>query len=459
MASLFLLIAALVLRRAGMGPWVAPDSLGASWICLLVGAGTLGPALLSAVAGLAPGRRPGGHAAWSRSARRARWVGTIACAWLALCILGLGWLDLVRDVVGDLVLVDEALALAPAIAAMVLAWWLHSAYALPGADRRQRAGFVVMQARVHWPLFLVPAALVLGSQEVVDRLVPAGTALGEWIAFIVAIAALLLSPAAVMPLLATAPLPSPDHRSTAIESLFRRDSGGVRVRGVRIWRTGGTLLNALALGILPWCRWVLLSDALVESLSGDEAVAVAGHEAAHFRHHHAAWLAGSLVGGFGCAALGMGALLEWVSPLLPPSPWIDWTATALLVAAAVAFFGVVSRTCERQADADSVRTLSPGDRVDPSAVAAMRRALAVVAFSNGIPPHRRSFRHGSIASRRRRLESIAGLPKRVLPIDRRMRVARLLVILAVLVTIASMAVPAPGDSEAARIIHAMESPP
>ncbi|MBM4112753.1 MAG: hypothetical protein FJ253_05170 [Phycisphaerae bacterium] len=477
MASLFLLIAALVLSRAGAGPLVDPRELGAGTIAALTLSGTIGLALLAAIPGQLPHLRAssGGHLAWSRSTRRTRWIGVISCAWLAFSIVGLGWLAVVRSWMGtilgegDTILLDEAIAIAPAIAAMSIAWWWHSAYAVLGGTLRARAGFVLTQMRVYWPIFLVPVALILASQEIVERFVrtgsplalersaPGSSALAEWLSLGAAIAALLVSPAVVMPFLSTAPLPERPGLSGPIATLFARR--GVRVRSVRLWRTGGTLMNAVALGVLPWCRWVLLSDLLLAHLADDEALAVAGHEAAHLRHHHAAWLAGGIVGAVGCTGLAIGLLVEWLEPVLPREPWVGWTALALLVTISVLLFGALSRLCERQADADSARSLSGGERIDAEAVGSMRRALAVVAFANGIPPKRPSFRHGSIASRRRRLERIVGEPKRRLPVDRAMAIARMLIVAALVLTLASLVAPMPGDGDPARMIRSQEPSP
>jgi len=455
MASLFLLIAAIVARRAGVGPLWTPAELGEGVVALAALAGTIGAALLGATLGLLPWNRPraAGHAAWSRSARRTRWIGTVACLWLAACVLLLGWLDLVRERVGDLVLIDEAVAISPALIAMVMAWWLHSAHARVSASMASRVEFVVSQGRTNLPLFLVPVALVLGSQELVDRLLPAGRAITEAISFAVALMALLLSPALVVPLLSTAPLPPRGDLAQRIASIFT--DRGIRVRGIRLWRTGGMLMNGLALGVLPFCRWVLLSDALVANLTDEETLAVTGHEAAHLKHHHAAWLVGCVMGGAGCAGVAVGSLLEWCAPVLPAEAWIEWSAVAIVAMLVIIFFGAVSRTCERQADADAARSLSPAATIAPEAVGAMRRALAVVAFANGIPPNRPSFRHGSIASRRRRLERLAGRPKASLPIDRRMRVMQWLIMAALLVTALSLIVPAPQALPSEQAPHRM----
>lgn len=457
MAALFLLIAAVVLRRSGVGPLIDPDLVGEVRLTVITLAGTLGVAALAVVAGCLPWNRPArGHDAWSRSARRTRWVCAVSCAWLAGCVLGLGWLDLVRQHLGDWVLLDEVVTIAPTIAAMLIAWWAHEPFARQHAPPQARVGFVFTQARILLPLLLVPVGTVLATQEIVERVVHPQGITAEIIGVAAAIMALLISPALVVPALSTAPLPAHDQIDERVRALFATHR--IRVRGVRLWNTNGTMMNGVALGLLPWCRWVLLTDALVDGMHPDETLAVAGHEAGHLRHRHAAWLAAACIGGIGCAGIAIGTLIEWCGPILPQGAWIEWAAMVLLLVMGLGFFGIVSRCCERQADAFAVRALSTNGRLAPEAVHAMRRALAVVAFANGIPPRRLSFRHGSIDGRRRRLAAIVGVPFDAIPIDRDMRIMKILIAAALLVTIVTVVLE-PDDEGGVRMIPATETRP
>ncbi len=431
-ASLFLLVAALVLRSGGVAPPWPLDS-DHPWLLLaIVVGGTLGAPLLAGAAGFLPWNRRGADAegSWSRRLRRMRWTQTFVCAVTAGAIAGLGWLDLVRRSVGDLILVDEALALLPAICGMLLVWWvLHPAAHMPhrGEPPPGRLRAVVDLARLQFPLLLVPVALVIAAQESAIR----GAAwLGlpaELLATVAAIAALLAAPALMILALDTAPLPQ-DEAGESVRQVFR--AAGVRVAGLRVWRTGGAMMNGMAVGLVPWCRWVLLTDLLMQCLPARGVMAVAAHEAGHLRQRHMLWLAAALVGGMGCAAVAVSGLVETVWPPEGPLPaWVEAAGTAAAVVVGAGIFGAVSRRCERQADAFAVQVLSGGADavVTEDAVQSMRRALAVVAMTNGIPPGRRSFRHGSIRSRRERLERLTGLPCRRIPIDREMRMVKLVV--------------------------------
>ena len=67
---------------------------------------------------------------------------------------------------------------------------------------------------------------------------------------------------------------------------------------------------------------------------------------------------------------------------------------------------------------------APGLAVSPEAAGVMIGALEAVARINHIPRWKRSFRHGSIADRQRRLRAIVGRPVDRLPIDRVVRVIK-----------------------------------
>ena len=63
------------------------------------------------------------------------------------------------------------------------------------------------------------------------------------------------------------------------------------------------MVNACVTGILPGYRYVLLSDALIESLSPMETAAVFGHEIGHIVHRHLLYFAFFFVGSLGVLSL------------------------------------------------------------------------------------------------------------------------------------------------------------
>ena len=63
------------------------------------------------------------------------------------------------------------------------------------------------------------------------------------------------------------------------------------------------MVNACVTGILPGFRYVLLSDALIESLTPLEIAAVFGHEIGHVAHRHFLYFAFFFMGSLGVLSL------------------------------------------------------------------------------------------------------------------------------------------------------------
>ena len=75
------------------------------------------------------------------------------------------------------------------------------------------------------------------------------------------------------------------------------------------------MVNACVTGILPRFRYVLLSDALLESLTPLESAAVFGHEIGHVAHRHFLYFAFFFMGSLGVLSL-FGDLVSLIGPLL-----------------------------------------------------------------------------------------------------------------------------------------------
>ena len=83
----------------------------------------------------------------------------------------------------------------------------------------------------------------------------------------------------------------------------RLTASGFRFTDVLVWDTGQMMVNACVTGILPGFRYVLLSDALLESLSPLETAAVFGHEIGHVAHRHFLYFAFFFIGSLGVLSL------------------------------------------------------------------------------------------------------------------------------------------------------------
>jgi len=381
-------------------------------------------------------------------------------------VLMLGWLDIVRDTIGDSVIVDEALATAPALLAIAAGWAAYypidarvrQARLFAAVERgetvyppRTRGQYMLDQLRHQMLIVLLPIGLLMAWSETLVFLTPAiSGAMGEPIEgqaaysdrvglaivglqLLGAVVVLSVSPALMRHVWSTVAL-GPGALRDRLQALC--DRHGVRHRGLLVWRTHGTMINGAVMGVFGRLRYILLTDALLDSLPDRQVEAVMAHEIAHVKKRHLPWLMAVLITSVGLAgAILTGALMFVESlPGLPSDailPWMSLIQPGATIAAAVAglwVFGFVSREFERQADAFAVKHLSglSGDRaaaaslvVTPDAAEAMIGALDSVAELNHVPRRKFTWRHGSIADRQRRIASLVGRPLAGLPIDRR----------------------------------------
>lgn len=378
----------------------------------------------------------------------------------AAAVLGLGWLDVVRGAVGDQVLLDEALAAAPAVLAIIAGYAsfhgieqrLAEASLIGALDRgepvrpiRTRAQYTADQTRHQVALVLVPIAILAAWSESAARWArPVLVALlgddrvsaQEWLVSAVHLSGVLVL-ILVMPMVLrrvwdTVPL-APGVLRDRLDALCRRQ--GVRCREYLVWRTHGSMINGAMIGLVPWTRYILLTDALLERLPLEQIEAVMAHEVGHARRRHLPWLIGALAATTMLVWLGTsvgGAFLL----LFVPDALLNAGAEAvgglgLLAALGVGWlvFGHVSRVFEQQADAFAVQHLSGWSARAPresaglthDAVSAMSGALMSVARLNSIPTRKFTWRHGSIRGRCQRIGALLGRDASRLPIDRSVR--------------------------------------
>ena len=245
------------------------------------------------------------------------------------------------------------------------------------------------------------------------------------------------------------------------------ERAGVRVANILVWRTNLSIANGCMIGLVGRVRYILITDALLLSLSPEEVEAVFAHEVGHIKHRHVAlYLLMALVGS-GAAYLLLAAGFVCV-------PWL-WEAVLvggeppLLLGEAVSLgalaawwwfgFGFVSRRCEQECDLYAVRATvcpagcsppNPAARVaeaaDPAApleqdpasdvppqdppppfsvcehrVATFVAALRRIARLNGAPETARGWRHFSIARRCRSLSDALNMPWIVPEAENRLR--------------------------------------
>jgi len=381
-----------------------------------------------------------------RAAGVARWALLATHAW---AVLGFGLLSRIRGSIGDLIAADELLALCPLILGLVGVEYaiypverrLRDAMLIRSLDEGRpvhayppRGRFVWLWARHHVLFILIPLGILLAWSESAQYFVPASITdetTREVVYAAVQIAGVGLVFALIPPLLVsiwdTVPLAASPLRAR-LEAMCATHR--VRVRGILVWRTGGLILNAAAIGLLRPLRYIVLTDALLEQLDDREAEAVAAHEIGHIRFHHTLWLALSVL----AAVLAAGTVTGWSIVLVEgltgsePGSGLDrfalTTGLVLTLGFTLVVLGMVSRRFERQADAFALRHLSgEADRRRPVEVTtesavAMAGALERVAEAHAIDTRRRTFRHGSIWGRQKAITGTIGVFTNKIPQDR-----------------------------------------
>ncbi len=217
----------------------------------------------------------------------------------------------------------------------------------------------------------------------------------------------------------------------------------LRFRDILVWKSDGVMINAAVMGVFAPIRYVLLSDALLSTMTPAQIEAVFGHEAGHIRHRHipyflifafVGWLVVvGIMEGLACLSLEPG---RWLNLSLESIERIGLGVTALFWGIC---FGWVSRRFERQADLfgarcvavapeechspcsvhlDETEIVDEPHRVCAAGATIFASALERVALLNGIPREEPSWRHSSIGSRIRFLVSLAGDPMRARGFER-----------------------------------------
>jgi Zn-dependent protease with chaperone function len=396
--------------------------------------------------------------------RLLRWLdrATSGYGYLSLVLYGidlyLGWLPLIRQTIGDLVLIDELLAMLPTLALLVWAWWAYYPIdarlreagliarvdsGLPVYPIWTRAQYLVAQLRHQVAIIFVPLMVILGWIEAVGFLFREEHVAG-WsmdprpiVALAGAGGVFLFAPVMLRHVWDTVPLP-PGELREMLMGLCRRH--GVRVRELLLWRTFGGMINAAVMGLLAPLRYILLSDALLDMLTRRQVQAVMAHELAHVRRGHMVWLLATAIVTIGLLETAVHAamktaLADAIAATGGPT-WLTHPQASYGIAMGAAVlgwalvFGWVSRRIERQADTFAVQSLAAerheragGDpdtppTLDAESVAAMVSALQQVAQLNHVPTDRRSWRHGSIRWRQDYLRSLVGIRADEASIDR-----------------------------------------
>ncbi|MEZ6243425.1 MAG: M48 family metallopeptidase [Phycisphaerales bacterium] len=372
-----------------------------------------------------------------------------------------GAMELVRDTIGDLILIDDLLVLLIPISAMGAMHW--SMYPIERRVReavlfrRLEEGRPVHPFPTRWQytwgcfrqsvLFMgAPLILILGWGEASDAVlggagVDPSSVLATGVQMVGVLGILILSPPIMRRMWDATPLGDGPLHAHLVELCERHH---VRVRSILVWRTGGTIVNAAVLGLLARLRYIVLSDALIELLDEREVEAVAAHEIGHVRRKHVLWLGIAALGSVLIVSAPVGLVADLTLALTPLGSitlfetLVSGASLVVVFAGVIVLLGIVSRRFEWQADAFAAQHLSgmTRDRTDVTiqqdASATMASALEHVARLNGLDPTKFTWRHGSIRERQRRLMRLPGREADRLGVDRQARLVKALSLLALI---------------------------
>ncbi len=303
-------------------------------------------------------------------------------------LMVLGALKQLRAAVGDLLLVDELLIMLPPLAATFCMWVSHypvdvklrEATFMSRMERGlpvqmwTRGQYLVAQLRHQWALMGIPLLLLSGWSQTVQlffrgrlsEAMQAGLLLGG------SLTVFLFTPLIIRHVWDTAPLPAGEMRDR-LTAMCRQHRVGVRE--LLLWRTYGGMINGAVMGVIRPLRYILLTDALLESMPARQVEAVMAHELAHVRKHHMFWLLIVAASSMELLRLLAVLMLKGVSALMGIEPlssitpqtikaivehpdMASLTATIVSITGWFFVFGWVSRRFERQADTFAAQHLA-----------------------------------------------------------------------------------------------------
>ncbi|MBI3823499.1 MAG: M48 family metalloprotease [Planctomycetes bacterium] len=314
--------------------------------------------------------------------------------------------------------------LAPFFVALIASWERFYQVEQTAHDRAHdddhyigKLSYLLLQVRHQFFIVLPPIVVMTLLQAM--YLVLGADGNSGWLP-IVAILSILAGAFITMPIflrlfLGLRPLPPGDLRDR-LENAARRL--GFRYSNILIWNTRDLFANAMVTGFVPWIRYKIHTDRLIDELTPDEIEAVFGHEVGHIKHHHLFFyltffltsvILLSVLWDSVAELLNLASIRELLSTIPYAGPedlemFSSFAKLGVLAAYMGLFFGYLSRRCERQADLFGAATVSTDVFIS---------ALEKVAYINGISRRRFSWLHPSINQRIEFLRDMSDNPTRV----------------------------------------------
>ena len=168
-----------------------------------------------------------------------------------------------------------------------------------------------------------------------------------------------------------------------LEAICQKNN--IRYRDVLLWHTQHHMGNAAVMGFIPQCRYILLSDLLLETMTDDQIEAVFAHEVGHVMHKHMFWLVAAMAAMLLCFAGPGSFVLDHMENLAASFSGLGRSVEIILELAIGGglfwlVFGFISRHCERQADVFAARTLqNEYEHSTENQIQAMERLTVAIA--------------------------------------------------------------------------------
>jgi STE24 endopeptidase len=194
------------------------------------------------------------------------------------------------------------------------------------------------------------------------------------------------------------------------------------------WSTHGRMINACTIGLAGPLRYILLSDALLESLAPEESEAVLAHELGHVGERHFGFYFL-----YSVTLMALVLLLELrggsAGAVLLSHP----LSGLLLLGLFWSILGYGSRRLEKQADGYAALLLGDPRRVQD--------ALIKISILGGQPHRLKTLTHGSILSRLDFLQDMKTGPENRSRLDRSIRRMKAGLVLALTAGLIGLAIP------------------
>ncbi len=324
----------------------------------------------------------------------------------------LQWHDVVRDDWQiDQLLLDELLIMGPCLLSLVLSWLVlfewQKLSAPDDVSLPSRMRFLSIQCRVHLLVILAPLLVMIVIKDSRDVLGPLPVLAKNLLILATVSAALCLMPFLVKLIWRNRPLTVKEGRQTLLDLCAAHR---MRVRDVRVWETGGQVVNAVVTGILPGFRLLMISDRLLSSYPEHELRAILRHEAGHVRLRHLPIRIGFiLLPAFSLAAMELDpdhVLQAFFHPLITNHGWpVDYRLFLglMFLVYITAITAWLSRNMEIEADLYAIGACAPDGHLSPPVATRLAQAMtdALLRFAYHYPEQvdRSSMTHPSLMRR------------------------------------------------------------